>query len=166
MRLRRVTRLRTKETNELLKDVAADGASGHDLKEAGLEEGDETEEDAPAKKVKVSNHALQAGSLQAGSLQAGSLQAGSAAHSGRMAPAEWISGRMASDRMGIRQDGLAEVMSDQGSQLTAFNNSIEINSLNWKQAHKVILKHTLSGETPTLSNSKEEMDKTKDEAPD
>ena len=57
-------------------------------------------------------------------------------------------------------------MSDQGSQLTAFDNSIEIDLLNWEQALKLTLKHMLSGETPTLNNSKEEMDETKDEAPD
>ena len=74
--------------------------------------------------------------------------------SGRM-----VSSRIVSDRMGLWQDGLPEVMSDQGSQLTAFNNSIKIDLLNWEQALKVTLKRTLSGETPTLSNSKEEMKK-------
>ena len=77
-------------------------------------------------------------------------------------PVGWDSGRKASDRMGLQQDGPPEVMRDQRSQLTAFNNSIRIDSLNWEQALKVTLKHTFSGETPTLSNSKEDMDKTKE----
>ena len=57
-------------------------------------------------------------------------------------------------------------MGDQGSQLTTFDNHIRIDSLNWEQALKVTLKHTLSGETLTLSSSKEEMNETEEEAPE
>ena len=70
-----------------------------------------------------------------------------------MGPAGWDSGRMdlRQDGLrqdgvrqdGIRQDGLPEVMSEQGSQLTAFDNSIEIDLLNWEQALKLTFKHML-----------------------
>ena len=65
-----------------------------------------------------------------------------------------------------KEAGLEEVMGDQGSLLTTFDNPIRIDSLNWEQALKVTLKHMLSGETPNLSSSKEEMNETEEEAPD